>query len=169
MKQNDDMIFTIDEIKAMDVDLEVAQHCLSQCEKRLECLRNTSDCLERKAITFFNLYTIIVTAIIAAATTGQLENFRVSLALLVLGIVLFAICLFPMTYGRTGISVTDWLQPDRFPSKQYTLAQKLLVLCHHYHEKHKVSQASNGLKLRFYYAGIIAGVAAICYAGVISL
>jgi hypothetical protein len=165
--KDDDMIFTIDEIKAMDVDLQVAQHCLSQCEKRLECLRDTSDCLERKAITLFNLYAIIITAIIASASTGQLENFRVSLALIVIGIVMFAACLFPMSYGRMGVSVSDWLKSDRFPNKQYTLGQKLLVLCHHYQQRHKVSERSNELKLRFYYGGIFAGMIAICYAAII--
>jgi hypothetical protein len=159
-------MLTIEQIKDIDVDLDVAREALNQSEKRLDDAFEAKKAVEQKATVLFGTYVTISLALFGFAATLVNANllhiklwpFFVTGTFFILGAACFAGVFRAAEYGNKGSEPSMWLRSGLIDGDKMGLARMLAYLAHHHSRRIEVSYQSNATKSRFLHSGMIFGV-----------
>jgi hypothetical protein len=159
-------MLTLEQLRATNVDFDIAKEALTQSEKRLDDAFDAKKAVEQKATVLFGTYVTISLAFFGFAATVAKDNphhiklwlFFVTGAFFVLGAACFASVFRSAEYGNKGSEPSMWLVRGRIDGDKLVLARMLAYLAYHHAHRIEVSYQSNATKSRFLHAGMIFGV-----------
>lgn len=165
-------MLSLEELKGVKINPDVAREAYEQAEKRLADVLQTKSAFEQKAFTLFGGYTTFSFALIGVAGSMFKSDgwTRVVLALglsgviLIVGTVLLVLALHERDYGALGSNPEVWLRRDTIDGIDGTLPLMLAYITFHHQKRIKESIASNNsmaaLIRRAIYAGVFAPIIA---------
>jgi hypothetical protein len=160
-------MLTDNEIRSLDVGLEVAKEAFAQAEKLLQDVLETKRSFEQRASTLFTAYVTISLALFGiggtllrdAGSVHRAVPFLLAGLVFVMGAQFFVWALRPAEYGNLGSDPSEWLKPDTLTSGEGEIAKTYACLVRAYDTRIDVSEKSNTLKRRLLSAGMWCGIA----------
>jgi len=160
-------MLTLEQLRAMAVNLDIAKEALSQSEKRLGDALDAKKMVEQKATVLFGAYVTISLALFGFAGTLARDPvharwavaFFIAGTVFVCGAAAFALVFRSAEYGNFGSEPSMWLQAGRIDGDHQALARMFAYLAHHHATRIEKSYASNAVKSRRLHIGMMVGVA----------
>lgn len=167
-------MLSLEEMKGVKINPDVAREAYEQAEKRLADALQTKSAFEQKAFTLFGGYTTVSFALVGVAGSMFEDDglTRVALALglsgivLIVGALLLVLALRDRTYGALGSNPDMWLRRDTIDGVDGTLPLMLAYITFHHQKRIKESIKSNNSMAALIRWAIYAGLSAPIVAAV---
>jgi hypothetical protein len=159
---------SIDELRQLNINLEVARTALEQAHRRLSDANETKKAFEQKASTFFSAYVMLSVALFGVGGTVYKDDgftqlvlaFLVAGIMFVIGALLFADALWDRAYGALGSDPEMWLRPGTIDGDERALALMHLYVTYYHRDRIAQSVQNNNVKATRIRQGIIIGALA---------